>query len=114
VADDSLVSPDTWYHDFGLVSRPGNDLVQLALFADYAKNLALYPRLHAYLRDTRVPLLAVWGRNDEIFRPEGALAFADDAAGAEICLLNGGHFLLESHLDAAAGTIRRFLKRTLL
>ncbi len=97
VPDETLVSPDTWYHDFGLVSRPGNDLVQLRLFADYATNLPLYPRLHAYLRDSAVPLLAVWGRNDEIFGPEGALAFADDATGAEICLLDGGHFLLESH-----------------
>jgi pimeloyl-ACP methyl ester carboxylesterase len=47
VPDQSLVSPDTWYHDHALVSRPGNDLVQLALFADYATNLPLYPRLHA-------------------------------------------------------------------
>ena len=38
VPDESLVSPDTWYHDFAQVSRPGNDLVQLALFADYATN----------------------------------------------------------------------------
>ncbi|WP_405575103.1 alpha/beta hydrolase [Streptomyces sp. NBC_01167] len=113
VADESLVSPDTWYHDFALLSRPGNDLVQLRLFADYAGNLPLYPKLHAYLRDSRVPLLAVWGRNDEIFRPEGALAFADDAPGAEIYLLDGGHFLLESHLDAAAGCIRGFLERAL-
>lgn len=113
VPDQSLVSPDTWYHDFALVSRPGNDPVQLALFADYATNLPLYPRLHAYLRDSRVPLLAVWGRNDQIFGPDGALAFADDAPGAEIHLLDGGHFLLESHLDAAAGSIRGFLERTL-
>ncbi|HEY6788876.1 MAG TPA: alpha/beta hydrolase [Trebonia sp.] len=113
VADESLVSPDTWQHDHALVSRPGNDLVQLALFADYASNLLLYPKLHAWLRESRVPVLAVWGRNDEIFLPAGALAFADDAPGAEICLLDGGHFLLESHLDAAAGTIRGFLARTL-
>lgn len=113
VSDQTLVSPDTWYHDFALVSRPGNDLVQLRLFADYASNLPLYPRLHAYLRDSQVPLLAVWGRNDEIFLPEGALAFADDVPGAEICLLDGGHFLLESHLDAAANTIRGFLERAL-
>jgi pimeloyl-ACP methyl ester carboxylesterase len=95
------------------VSRPGNDLVQLKLLADYVGNLPLYPKLHAYLRASRVPQLAVWGRNDEIFGPAGALAFADDAPGAEICLLDGGHFLLESHLDAAAGTIRHFLERAL-
>jgi pimeloyl-ACP methyl ester carboxylesterase len=114
VADESLVSPDTWQHDYAQVSRPGNDLIQLALFADYASNLPLYPKLHAYLRDSRVPVLAVWGRNDEIFGPEGALAFAADAPGAEICLLDGGHFLLESHLDSVAGHIRDFLDRTLL
>ncbi len=113
VPDQSLVTPDTWYHDFALVSRAGNDLVQLRLFADYASNLPLYPRLHAYLRDSQVPVLAVWGRNDEIFLPEGALAFADHAPGAEVCLLDGGHFLLESHLDTAAGTIRRFLESAL-
>ena len=113
VPDQSLVSPDTWDHDFALVSRPGNDLVQLALFADYASNLPLYPKLHAWLRDNGVPVLAVWGRNDEIFRPEGALAFAQDVPGAEIHLLDGAHFLLESHLDIAAGHIRGFLERTL-
>jgi pimeloyl-ACP methyl ester carboxylesterase len=36
VPDETVVSPDTWQHDYALVSRPGNDLVQLALFADYA------------------------------------------------------------------------------
>jgi pimeloyl-ACP methyl ester carboxylesterase len=113
VPDETVVSPDTWHHDFALVSRPGNDLIQLRLFADYATNLPLYPRLHAYLRDSRVPLLAVWGANDEIFGPDGARAFAGDAPGAEICLLDGGHFLLESHLDAATGIIRRFLERAL-
>jgi pimeloyl-ACP methyl ester carboxylesterase len=86
-------SLDTRYHDFAQVSRPSNDMVQLALFADYASNLALYLRLHAWLRDRSMPVLAVWGRNDEIFGPAGALAFADDAPGAEICLLDGGHLL---------------------
>jgi pimeloyl-ACP methyl ester carboxylesterase len=113
VPDQSVVSPDTWQHDFALVSRPGNDRIQLALLADYASNITLYPYLHAYLRDSRVPLLAVWGRNDEIFGPEGARAFAADARRAEFHLLDGGHFLLESHLDATAGYIRPFLDRTL-
>jgi pimeloyl-ACP methyl ester carboxylesterase len=95
------------------VSRPGNDLVQLRLFADYATNLPLYPKLHAYLCASRVPLLAVWGANDQIFGPDGACAFAGDAPSAEIHLLDGGHFLLESHLDAVSCYVRRFLERTL-
>jgi pimeloyl-ACP methyl ester carboxylesterase len=113
VPDQSLVSPDTWHHDYALVSRPGNDLVQLRLFADYASNVAIYPKLHAYLREREVPLLALWGRNNEIFRPEGAVAFADDLPDAEIHLLDGGHFLLESHLDTITGYLHGFLGRTL-
>jgi pimeloyl-ACP methyl ester carboxylesterase len=113
VPDESLVSPDAWLHDFAQVSRPGNDVVQLALFADYATNLPLYPKLHAWLRDSKVPVLAVWGRNDPIFGPDGALAFAADAPGAEIHLVDGGHFLLESAMDTVEGYIRGFLGRTL-
>jgi pimeloyl-ACP methyl ester carboxylesterase len=113
VRDDSVISPDTWNHDYALVSRPGNDLVQLQLLADYAANLPLYQEVHRYFRESRVPLLAVWGANDEIFVPAGALAFADDATGAEVHLLGGGHFLLESHLDIVAGYIWGFLGRTL-
>ncbi len=113
VPDESVVSPDTWQHDFAQVSRPGNDRIQLKLFADYASNIPLYPYLHAYLRESRVPVLAVWGRNDEIFGPDGARAFAGDAYRAEIHLLDGGHFLLESHLDDTAGYVRRFLEQTL-
>jgi pimeloyl-ACP methyl ester carboxylesterase len=113
VADQSLVSPDTWHHDHAFVSRPGNDMIQLDLFSDYATNIPLYPKLHGYLRESRVPVLAVWGRGDEIFGPDGARAFTADAADAEVHLLDGGHFLLESQLDATAGYIRGFLGRTL-
>ena len=111
VPDQSLVSPDTWTHDHAQVSRPGNDDIQVRLFADYATNLALYPRLHEHLRNERPPVLAVWGRNDEIFGPAGAQAFADDAADAEIHLLDGGHFLLDSNLAEATALIRDFLAR---
>jgi pimeloyl-ACP methyl ester carboxylesterase len=113
VPDETVVSPDAWHHDHALVSRPGNDVIQLDLFADYPSNVELYPKLHEYLHESSVPLLAVWGRNDEIFGPAGALAFGDDALDPEIHLLDGGHFLLESELDAAASYVRGFLGRTL-
>jgi pimeloyl-ACP methyl ester carboxylesterase len=111
VPDESVVSPDTWHHDHALLSRPGNDEIQLALFRDYATNPPLYPALHEYLRTSGVPVLAVWGKGDEIFGPAGALAFADDSPKAEIHLLDGGHFLLESAGDEVAGIIRDFLDR---
>ncbi|MDX3093116.1 alpha/beta hydrolase [Streptomyces sp. ME19-03-3] len=109
VADETTVSPDTWHHDFQSVSRPGNDLVQLALFRDYATNIALYPRLHEYLRTHPVPVLAVWGANDPIFGPEGARAFAQDAHRAQVHLLDGGHFLLETHVETVAELMLAFL-----
>jgi len=113
VADQTLVDPEAWYHDYSLLSRPGNDDIQLALFRDYATNSPLYPRLHEYFRAGGVPLLAVWGRGDEIFGPAGAEAFATDLPSADIHLLDGGHFLLESALDEVAALIHRFLSRSL-
>lgn len=113
VADETLVDPESWHHDYALLSRPGNDLLQLKLFRDYATNAPMYPRLHGYFRASRVPLLAVWGRGDEIFGPAGAEAFADDLPDAEIHLLEGGHFLLESACDDVAQLIRNFLANRL-
>ena len=113
VSDETLVDPENWYHDYALISRPGNDLVQLKLLRDYATNAPLYPRLHEYFRASRPPLLAVWGGGDEIFGPAGARAFAGDLPDAEIHLLDGGHFLLESALDDVTGLVRDFLARRL-
>jgi pimeloyl-ACP methyl ester carboxylesterase len=111
VPDETVVDPESWYHDYTLLSRPGNDDVQLALFRDYATNAPLYPRVHEYFRTSQVPLLAVWGRGDEIFGPAGAEAFAADLPDAEIHLLDGGHFLLESALDETTALIRTFLAK---
>jgi pimeloyl-ACP methyl ester carboxylesterase len=111
VPDETLVDPESWYHDYALLSRPGNDKVQLKLLLDYATNPPMYPAVHEYFRASRVPLLAVWGRGDEIFGPAGAQAFAADAPDAEIHLLDGGHFLLESAIDEVARLVRAFLEK---
>ena len=60
-----------------------------------------------------MPLLAVWGRNDEIFAPAGAHAFTRDLPHAEVHLIDGGHFLLESHLDTVSGYMHGYLGRVL-
>ncbi|MFF2997845.1 alpha/beta fold hydrolase [Streptomyces sp. NPDC057950] len=111
VADPSLVSPDNWVHDQALLDRPGNDEIQLRLFRDYPTNVDLYPKVHQYFRDSQVPVLAVWGANDEIFGPAGAEAFRQDLPRAEIHLLESGHFALESHLENITQYIRDFLGR---
>lgn len=110
LSDPSVVSPDSWLHDVAQVNRPGNPAVQLALYADYPTNRTLYPTLHETFRSHPLPLLAIWGENDEIFGPDGARAFAHDLPDAEIVLLDGGHFLLESHLDEVAARLTSFLR----
>ncbi len=113
VSDEGLISPDTWTLDQALLDRRGNDEIQLKLFRDIPTAVDLYPTIQEYFRASQVPLLAVWGRNDGIFGPDGARAFRRDLPDAEIHLLDTGHFALESHLDAITGYIRGFLGRAL-
>jgi pimeloyl-ACP methyl ester carboxylesterase len=111
--DPSLVSPDTWHHDFAVLQRPGNLDAQLTLLRLYRTNVALYPAVQEWLRTAAVPVLAVWGRNDEIFSPAGAEVFRVDAPDVRIELLDGGHFLLEAHVDEVAALVRDFLRTAL-
>jgi pimeloyl-ACP methyl ester carboxylesterase len=111
VSDRTVVDPDVWINASAAVAGSQAAIaVQLELFADYITNVHLYPQVHEYFWASQVPLLAVWGRNDEIFGPAGALAFENDLPDAEINLLDGGHFLLKSRLDAAVALIRPFLQ----
>lgn len=110
VSDTSVVDPDAWMTAHAAAAATEQRVAaQLELFADYITNVELYPRVHEYFRSSAVPLLAVWGRNDPIFGPDGATAFGRDLPHAQINLLDGGHFLLESHLDEAVALIRPFL-----
>lgn len=114
VSDPSVVDPDVWVNAHTAVASSEDRIdAQLALFADYQTNVELYPAVHEYFRTSGVPLLAVWGRHDQIFGPAGALAFGRDLPHADINLLDGGHFLLESRLDDVVALIRPFLHRHL-
>jgi pimeloyl-ACP methyl ester carboxylesterase len=110
--DPNRVAPEGYWLDYALMSRPGNDEIQLDLFRDYASNVALYPRFQEYFARHRPPLLAVWGKHDPFFLPEGAKAFRRDNPDAEVHLLDTGHFALETHVIEIADRIRRFLGNT--
>ena len=113
VQDATLVAPEAYELDSALLARPGNDEIQLDLFLDYASNVALYPRFQEYFRTKRVPLLAVWGKNDPFFLPPGAEAFKRDNPNAEVHFYNTGHFALETHNQEIANATRDFLGRKL-
>jgi pimeloyl-ACP methyl ester carboxylesterase len=107
--DPSLVSPDGYTLDNHYLARPGAHEIQLDLFLNYASNIELYPEFQQYFRTRQPPLLAIWGRNDPFFLPAGAEAFRRDIPGAEVRLLDAGHFALETHADEIAAAMRGFL-----
>jgi pimeloyl-ACP methyl ester carboxylesterase len=113
VHDETLVAPEAYVLDSALLARPGNDEIQLDLFLDYATNVALYPKFQEYFRAARPPLLAVWGKNDPFFLPQGAEAFKRDNPAAEVRFYDTGHFALETHYREIAATIVDFLDRNL-
>jgi pimeloyl-ACP methyl ester carboxylesterase len=113
VQDTALLAPEAYALDSALLARTGNDEIQLDLFLDYASNVALYPKFQEYFRTRRVPLLAVWGKNDPFFLPPGAEAFKRDNPSAEVQFFNTGHFALETHAQEIANAIRDFLDRKL-
>jgi len=113
VQDATQVAPEAYGLDSALLARPGNDEIQLDLFLDYASNVALYPKFQEYFRTKRVPLLAVWGKNDPLFLPPGAEAFKRDNPSAEVHFFETGHFALETHTQEIADAIRDFLGRKL-
>lgn len=50
VHDVITIPPEVGEHDIALMARPGIDRAQMALFADYANNRALYPKVPDWLR----------------------------------------------------------------
>lgn len=108
-----LLSPDGYELDIAYMARPGAEDIQLDLILDYRSNVALYPAFHAYFREHRPPLLAVWGQHDQAFIPAGAQAYKRDLPDAEIHLLDAGHFALETHAREISSYINDFLERKL-
>jgi pimeloyl-ACP methyl ester carboxylesterase len=108
VIDPTTVSPDGQNLDNFYLARPSADEVQLDLFGDYKSNVALYPSFQKYFREHKPPLLAVWGRNDPFFLPNGAEAFKRDIPQAVVRFFDTGHFALETHSEDIARAIGDF------
>lgn len=106
-----LVAPEAYMLDYALLQRPGNAEMQLDLFWDYRNNIELYPEFHRYFRESQVPLLAVWGKHDQIFIPPGAEAFKRDLPNAEVHLLDAGHFAAETETADIGALVLDFLAR---
>ncbi|MEO6030616.1 MAG: alpha/beta hydrolase [Burkholderiaceae bacterium] len=110
-ADAQRINPDSWTLDQYWLDQPGRAQVMLDLLFDYQSNVALYPTWQRWLREHKPPMLLPWGRNDAFFPEAGARAYLADVPRAELHLLDGGHFVLDEHLDTVADLIRDFITR---
>jgi pimeloyl-ACP methyl ester carboxylesterase len=113
VANPDSVAPESYHLDAALLERPGNKDIQLDLILDYANNLTQYPSFQKFFRDTKLPTLVIWGKNDVFFIPAGAEAFKRDNPNAVVKMLDTGHFAVETHVDEIAAEIHTLLARAL-
>ena len=105
------IDPVGYTLDAAMIARPGNMDIQLDLFLDYANNVKLYPAFQEYFRNSKPPLLAIWGRFDPFFISAGAEGFKRDNPNATVQFLDTGHFALETNVQDVAWAIRQFLAR---
>jgi pimeloyl-ACP methyl ester carboxylesterase len=104
--------PDAWTDEIRHLGLPGQRAIQTRLLYDYRTNVAAYPRWQAWLRAHQPPTLVVWGKNDPSFVAAGAQAFARDIPGAEIHLVDAGHWPWEEANTEIAQHVLRFMDTT--
>jgi len=112
VPNPDTIAPEGYTLDAAMIARPGNMDIQLDLFLDYADNVKLYPAFQAYFRESKPPLLAIWGKQDPFFIPAGAEAYRRDNPNATVQFLDTGHFALETHVEEIAFATRQLLVKS--
>lgn len=80
-----------------------------ALFCDVKSHLDRFPKISKYHKKSQPPCLILWGKKDTFFEIEEIVAFNRELDAVETYILNGGHFLLESHHHECAGLIATFI-----
>ena len=104
------IPPDLWKLSWPLMT-PQRREIMVGLMEGLRENLAWFPKYQTYLREHQPPTLIVWGPQDG-YMPEGsARAYLSDLPEAELHLLDGGHWALETNLAEIVALVRNFLGR---
>jgi pimeloyl-ACP methyl ester carboxylesterase len=101
--------PDLWTDEFAFLSQPQQGDIQSDLFYDYRTNVEAYPEWQAWMRRTQPRLLVVWGKYDLSFDLSEPAAYGRDVPSAQIHILDGGHFALDTAADEIADLMRDFV-----
>ena len=104
------IPPDLWQLHWSLMT-PKRREIAIDLIAGLKDNRAWFPKHRQYLREHRPPTLIIWGPQDHYMPEQSAKAYLRDLPDAELHLLDGGHWLLETHLDEVVPLLRDFLGR---
>jgi pimeloyl-ACP methyl ester carboxylesterase len=104
------IPPDLWKLHWALMT-PRRKEVAVDLIAGLKENRAWFPQHRKYLAEHRPPTLIVWGPQDAYMPEKSARAYLRDLPDAELHLLDGGHWLLETNLDEVVALMRGFLGR---
>jgi pimeloyl-ACP methyl ester carboxylesterase len=107
------IPPDLWTLHWALMRTPERIANLVRLLEDQPSTLSWFERQQRYLREHQPPALIVWGPHDGYMPEESARAYLRDLPEAELHLLGGGHWLLETHLDQVVPIVRDFLGRVL-
>ncbi|GAA3544542.1 alpha/beta hydrolase [Nonomuraea rosea] len=106
------ISPDLWKLAWGQLGSPLRREIMVGLMEGLKDNLSWFPKYQDYLREHQPPTLIVWGPHDG-YMPEGAArAYLRDLPDAELHLLDGGHWALETNLAEIVALSRDFLARS--
>jgi pimeloyl-ACP methyl ester carboxylesterase len=104
------ISPDLWKLHWSLTT-PRRREIFIGVIAGLRENIAWFPRYQSYLREHQPPTLIVWGPQDGFMPEASARAYLRDLPNAELHLLDGGHWLLETNLSEVVSLTRDFLSR---
>ncbi len=101
--------PDLWTDEFYFLNQPGQAEIQSDLFYDYRTNVDSYPKWQAWMREKQPRLLVIWGKYESSFDPSEPEAYRRDVPKAEIHIVDGGHFALDTAADEIAALVRAFM-----
>ena len=112
VGDDPNVErhdPDLWTDEFYFLNQPGQAEIQSDLFYDYRTNIDAYPKWQTWMRENQPRLLVIWGKYESSFDPSEPEAYLQDVPKAEVHIVDGGHFALDTAADEIAALVREFV-----
>jgi pimeloyl-ACP methyl ester carboxylesterase len=105
------IDPRLWEEDWRVMSLPGRLEMHRQLVLDYRSHVARFGEIAAYLARWQPPALMLWGRHDIFFDIAETLSWMRALPRMEAHVLDGPHFLLETHAAECAAFMAAFIGR---